>query len=93
MASYNSLLPLAMLTVMMFLIWTDSVRTRPVHPVAYILRALVFVAGVGILLFNRFRYPHLYGGTSTILIVITAVVGIGGAAYFGRKAMLSGRRR
>lgn len=87
MGTYNTLLPLAMLIVMMFLIWSDSVRPRRSHPVAYGVRALLFVAGVAILLFNRFRYPHLFPGTATILIVVVMIVGIGGAIHFGRKVL------
>ena len=87
MGTYNTLLPLAMLTIMMFLIWSDSVRGRRSHPVAYAVRALLFVMGIGILLFNRIRYPHLFSGMSTLLIVVVITVGIGGAVYFGRKAL------
>lgn len=87
MGTYNTLLPLAMLTVMMFLIWSDSVRKRRAHPVAYGLRALLFLAGVGILLFNRFRYPHLFEGTSVAVMILAVIVGIGGSVYFGRKLL------
>lgn len=87
MGTYNTLLPLAMLTIMMFLIWSDSIRKHRSHPVAYGVRALLFLAGVAILLYNRFRYPHLFSGMSTLLIAVVSTVGLGGAVYFGRKLL------
>lgn len=87
MAEYNTLLPLAILTVMMFLIWSDSIRPRGAHPIAYGARALLFVGATAILLYNRIRFPHLYTGAATLFIAIAVLVGIGGAIYFGRKLM------
>lgn len=87
MATYNTLLPLAVLTVMMFLIWSDSVRPRRSHPIAYFVRAALFIGAAGILVFNRVRFPHLYETGATLFIVVAVVFGILGAIFFVRKGL------
>jgi hypothetical protein len=39
----------------------------------------------GILVLNRVRYPFLFSATATVLVVVVALVGAGGAVYFARR--------
>lgn len=87
MGTYNTLLPLAILTVMMFLIWSDSIRHRKAHPIAYFVRAALFVGAAGILVYNRLRFPHLYDAAATLFIAVAFVFGVFGAVFFVRKGL------
>ena len=76
---------LAALTVMLWLIWSDTIRTRRVAPILYAIRIALFLIVGGVLLMNRIRHPELFSGTARILVAITAGVSLAGAAYFARK--------
>jgi hypothetical protein len=36
----------------------------------------------GMLVLNRIRYPSYFSAGSTVLVILTACVGVGGAVYF-----------
>src|SRR3979411_2369453 len=76
---------IAALTVMLWLIWSDIIRTARTPAVLYALRVALFVIVAGILVLNRVRYPFFFSSTATTLVVIVALVGAGGAVYFARK--------
>jgi hypothetical protein len=76
---------IAALTIMLWLIWSDAVRSGRTPAVFYALRVALFVIVAGILVLNRVRYPFLFSPTATVLVVVVAIVGAGGAAYFARK--------
>lgn len=79
--------PLAAITIMLFLLWSDSVRrSRPGHPALYAGRALLFLLLGGVLLFNMLRYPELYDRGSRPLVIVAALIALGGAAFFLRRA-------
>jgi hypothetical protein len=76
---------IAALTIMLWLIWSDAVRSGRTPAVLYALRVALFVIVAGILVLNRVRYPFLFSATATVLVVVVAIVGAGGAVYFVRK--------
>jgi hypothetical protein len=78
---------IAALTVMLWILWSDSVRRRGRRPptVLYATRIGLYLAMSGVLLVNLGRYPALYSNSSRALVLVTATVGVLGAAYFGRK--------
>jgi hypothetical protein len=76
---------IAALTVMLWLIWSDTVRAGRTPAVLYAVRVALFVIVAGILVLNRIRYPFLFSPAATVLVVVDAVVGAGGAFYFGRR--------
>jgi hypothetical protein len=78
---------LGALTLMLWLMWSDSVRPRRPHAVVYIVRALLFLTAVGVLLYNVFAYPRTYTNSGRVLVAFVAVVGIVGAIFFVRKAL------
>jgi hypothetical protein len=76
---------IAALTVMLWLIWSDTIRKGHTPAVLYAVRVALFVIVAGILVLNRIRYPYLFSSTATALVVAVALVGAGGAAYFARR--------
>jgi len=81
---------IAALTVMLWLIWSDTIRTARTPAILYALRIALFVIVAGILVLNRIRYPFLFSSTATTLVVVVALVGAGGAAYFARRLVRRG---
>jgi hypothetical protein len=73
------------LTVMLWLIWSDTIRSARSPSILYAVRVALFVIVAGILILNRIRYPFLFSSTATVLVVLVGIVGAGGAAYFGRR--------
>ena len=80
---------IAALTVMLWILWSDSVRRRPRRPpvVLYTMRIVLYLAMTGVLVFNLVRYPELFTSSARTLVLVTATVGILGAAYFAKKLM------
>jgi hypothetical protein len=80
---------IAALTVMLWILWSDSVRRRGRRPptVLYSMRILIYLAMSAVLIFNLLRYPELFTSSSRVLVLVTATVGALGAAYFGRKLL------
>lgn len=76
---------IAALTVMLWLIWSDTIRPVRGPAVLYALRVALFVIVAGILVLNRVRYPFLFSTTATVLVLLVAMVGAGGAVYFARR--------
>jgi hypothetical protein len=76
---------IAALTVMLWLIWSDTVRSGRTPALLYAVRVALFVIVSGILVLNRIRYPYLFSTTATALVVLVAIVGAGGAVYFARR--------
>ena len=75
---------IAAMTVMLWILWSDSFRRSP-HPIVYAVRVALFLIVAGILTLNLVRSPHLYSTSSRVVTILAAIVGIGGAAYFGKK--------
>ena len=76
---------LAAITVMLWLLWSDSVRVRKPTPILYAVRVALFLIVSGVLVLNLVRYPELFPGTSRVLAIVAVVIGIVGAVYFSRK--------
>jgi hypothetical protein len=76
---------IAALTVMLWLIWSDTIRSARGPAILYALRAALFLIVAGIFVLNRVRYPFLFSTTATTLVAVVVIVGIGGAVYFGRR--------
>jgi hypothetical protein len=81
---------IAALTVMLWLIWSDAVRSSHSPGILYAVRVALFVIVAGIFVLNRIRYPFLFSSTATMLVIVVALVGAGGAAYFARRLVRRG---
>ena len=75
---------IAAMTVMLWILWSDSFRRRP-HPAVYWVRVALFLIVAGVLLANMVRMPQIYTTGSRAMTIAAVLVGIGGAAYFVRK--------
>ena len=76
---------IATITVMLWILWSDTIRTRRPSQILYTVRIALFLIVAGVLTVNMFRYPHLFSGTTRALTIVAVVIGLGGAAYFARK--------
>ncbi|HUP46393.1 MAG TPA: hypothetical protein VM779_12870 [Thermoanaerobaculia bacterium] len=76
---------LAAITVMLWLLWSDSIRGRKPTPVLYAIRIALFIIMAGVLLVNLIRYPDVFAGTARALAIAAVVVGIIGAGYFAKR--------
>jgi len=79
---------IAAMTVMLWIIWSDILRTRRPMPLLYALRIALFLIVSGIMILNLVRYPNFFSGGAKVFAVLAVVVGIGGAIHFGRKLVL-----
>ena len=76
---------IAAITVMLWLVWSDTVRAKRPSQILYAVRIALFLIVSGIFVLNMIRYPHYFDGAARPLAIIAAVIGLGGAAYFGRR--------
>jgi hypothetical protein len=82
-------LPLAAIVVMLWIIWSDSVRRRRLSPIFYIARTILFLTMAGVLLYNLISDPAVYPGGAGAVMIAAVAVGLVGAGYFVRRAMRS----
>jgi len=73
---------IASITVMLWILWSDTLRARKPSPVLYAMRVALYLIVAGVLILNMFRYPWLFLGATKVLALIAVVIGILGAAYF-----------
>ena len=87
MAISPSGMAIAALTLMLWILWSDSVRRRGRRPpvVPYAMRIVLYLAMTAVLIVKLVRYPELFNNSSRALVLVTATVGALGAGYFGRK--------
>jgi hypothetical protein len=78
-------LALTALTLMLWILWRDSLRSRRPSQIVFTVRIALFLIVSGVLLLNLIRYPYLYTTTAKAFTGLAALVGIGGAGYFGRR--------
>ncbi len=76
---------IAALTLMLWILWSDTLRSRRPTPILYALRIALYLIMAGVLVLNRVRYPYLFSTGATALVIFAASVGIMGAAYFARR--------
>ena len=76
------------ITVMLWILWSDTVRARKPAPILYALRIALYLIVSGILVLNLIRYPHVFGGSSRAFMIAAVVVGLVGAGYFTRRLVL-----
>lgn len=76
---------LAALTVMLWILWSDTLRGRRPTPILYAMRIALYLIMSGILILNLVRYPHVFNGTTRALVIVTVLVGLLGAGYFTRR--------
>lgn len=83
-----SAIALAAITVMLWILWSDSVRARRSSrssQILYTVRIGLFLVMSGMLILNMIRYPQTFSTGSRALAIVAALIGILGAGYFARK--------
>ena len=76
------------ITVMLWILWSDTIRARKPAPILYALRIALYLIVSGILVLNLVRYPHVFAGTARALVIVAVLVGLVGAGYFTRRLVL-----
>jgi hypothetical protein len=76
---------IAALTVMLWILWSDTLRQRRPSPILYTVRIALYLIMAGVLVMNRVRSPWLFSRTATFMVALAALVGVFGAFYFGRR--------
>jgi hypothetical protein len=79
---------LAALTVMLWILWSDTIRARRPTPVLYAMRIALYLIVSGILILNLIRYPAMFAGGARWIAVAAVLVGLVGAGYFARRLVL-----
>ena len=75
---------IAAMTVMLWILWSDSFRRRP-HPIVYGIRVLLFLIVAVVLTMQMIRVPEVYSSGTRAVTIAAVIVGIAGAVYFVRK--------
>jgi hypothetical protein len=76
---------IAAITVMLWILWSDTIRARKPSPLLYAMRIALYLIVAGIFILNVVRYPLMFAGMARVLSVVAAVIGVAGAFYFGRR--------
>jgi hypothetical protein len=76
---------IAALTVMLWILWSDSIRSRRASQALYAVRVGLYLVVSGILILNRVRYPQYFTGGATAAVVVAVGVGFFGAFWFARR--------
>ena len=76
---------IAALTVMLWILWSDSIRPRRAPQGMYALRVATYLVVTGVLILNRVRYPQYFSGGATTAVALAVLVGLFGAFWFARR--------
>ncbi|MEO8382045.1 MAG: hypothetical protein ABI779_20460 [Acidobacteriota bacterium] len=79
---------IAAITVMLWIIWSDTIRARRPSPILYAMRIALYLIVTGIMILNMVRYPETFAGSARLVTVVAVLVGLTGAGYFARRMVL-----
>jgi hypothetical protein len=79
---------IAAITVMLWILWSDTIRRQRPSAILYALRIALYLIVSFIMILNLVRYPHVFAGSARAVALLTVVVGFVGAGYFARKMVL-----
>ena len=79
------LMAIATLTVMLWILWSDTIRARRPSQILYTIRIGLYLVVSFVLLLNLIRYPRIFDTTDRVLTIVAVSVGLIGAGYFARK--------
>jgi len=77
----------AALVVMLWIVWSDSIRIGRSHPSVYFMRMVLYLATSAVLAVNLWRRAAEYSATAKGIAILAALAGVGGAVHFLRKGM------
>src|SRR5436190_10699416 len=76
---------IAAMTVMLWILWSDSIRSRRASQAMYAVRVATYLVVSGVLILNRVRYPRYFSGGATAAVALAVLVGLFGAFWFARR--------
>jgi hypothetical protein len=79
---------IAIITVMLWIMWSDTIRARRPSQILYAMRIALFLIVAGLLVVNMVRRPDLFYGGARWLTIVAATIGVIGAGYFARRLTL-----
>jgi len=79
------LMAIATMTVMLWILWSDTVRARRPSQVLYTLRIGLYLVVSFVLILNLVRYPKIFDTTDRVMTILAAAIGLLGAGYFAKK--------
>lgn len=79
---------IASITVMLWIMWSDTIRAKRPSPILYAVRIALFLIVSGVLILNMVRRPDLFHGGARTITIVAVVVGFLGAGYFARRLTL-----
>ena len=79
---------IATITVMLWIMWSDTIRARKPSPILYAVRIALYLIVSGILVLNLVRHPDIFPGSTRLVTIAAVVVGLLGAGYFARRLVL-----
>jgi hypothetical protein len=79
------LMAIATMTVMLWILWSDTIRARRPSQILYTIRIGLYLVVSFVLILNLVRYPKIFDTTARVLTVVAVAVGFLGAGYFARK--------
>ncbi|HUP65142.1 MAG TPA: hypothetical protein VM557_07670 [Thermoanaerobaculia bacterium] len=81
------LFPVAAITLMLWLLWSESIRHRPMPRPWYFFRALLYLGLGGVMAYNGWRYGRVFQTMNWVFLGVAMAVSIMGAIFFMRKGM------
>ena len=82
------MMAIAALTVMLWILWSDTLRARRPTPILYAMRIALYLIVSGIMILNMVRYPRMFDGGARFIAIAAVLVGLVGAGYFARRMVL-----
>ena len=79
------LMAITTLTVMLWILWSDTIRARRPSQILYTIRIGLYLVVAFVLILNLIRYPRIFDTTDRVLTIVAVLVGLLGAGYFARK--------
>lgn len=76
------------MTVMLWILWSDTIRRRRPSKVLYTVRIVLFSVVSVMLILNLVRQPEQFSPSGRVLTIVTSAVGVIGAGYFARRILL-----
>jgi hypothetical protein len=79
------LMAIATMTVMLWILWSDTIRARRPSQLLYTVRIALYLVVSFVLILNLIRYPRIFDTTDQVLTIVAAAIGLLGAGYFAKK--------
>jgi hypothetical protein len=79
---------IATMTVMLWILWSDTLRAKRPSAILYTMRIALYLVVSAIFILNMIRYPAYFAGSGRVLSIAAVAVGLIGAGYFARRLVL-----